>query len=272
MTYCGERTLVKAKLDHIEATTLKCRSWTCPDCEPQRKRQLLAQALRGKPNTFITLTVKRSRYADPSMAAQALAQAWRLIAKRALRERDRDRTKSPYPCGANDGEEWDLNGKASWPNQVRFKGKALQYLVVIEAHKSGWPHLHILARSEWIDHKWLAAQTKELLDAHIIDIQRINRRSQVSGYCAKYTGKCAHKFGTTKRYWQSGSYQLEKYKPPPSKGEKWTDIEHSNKHLVQIVNGWILAGWEVHQPNWWHAETTTRPPDLWSGGGATAPV
>lgn len=272
MTYCGERTLVKTIPNHQEATTLKCRAWTCPDCEPMRKAQLIAQAHRGKPNTFITLTVKRGNYADPTMAAKALAAAWRIIVKRANREARRDVTKHPKPFGSSDEECFDLNGKSHIPRQVRFQGETLQFIAVVEAHKSGWPHLHILCRSEWIDQRWLVAQTKELLGAHKVDIQRINRRSQISAYVAKYCGKCAHKFGTTKRYWKTHKYEKEKYKKPGKPGIVWHDIEHSSKHLILIIDGWERAGWEVTRPSLWHAETTTRPPGWDPGGGAAAPV
>jgi len=262
MTYCGERTIVKSRGDHIAATTLRCRSWTCPECFDGRKRQLIAQAHRGRPNTFLTLTVKRSSYDNPSMAAQALARAWRIIAKRAVREASRDVSKNPYPFGACDGEEWDLNGKKHWPRQVRYKGKNLEYLVVIEAHKSGWPHLHVLCRSEWIDHAWLQAQTIDLLDAHRVDVERINRRSEVNAYCAKYCGKAAHKFGTTKRYWQSGSYQLTKYKKPTSQEAPWWDTWHSSNHVIKLCESWRSMGWHVEQSSWWHAEAwREKPPD-----------
>lgn len=272
MTYCGERTLVKHNAERAEATTLKCRSWTCPDCQPMRKSQLIAQAHRGKADTFITLTVRRSQYANPAVAAQALAHAWRIIVKRATREAARDVSKNPYPFGACDGEEWDLNGQANHKRQVRLPQDGLQYLCVIEAHESGWPHLHILARSAWIAQAWLKAQTTDLLNSPVVDIRRISKRSQVNAYVAKYCGKCTHKFGTTKRYWTSGHYELTKYEKRKTKGVLWFDIEHSKRHIVQIVDGWEQAGWWVERESWWHAWTTRGPPPDPGGGGAAAPV
>jgi len=206
------------------------------------------------------------------MAAQALAHAWRIIVKRATRERDRDRTKNPYPFGANDSDHWDLDGKTSWPNQVRFKGSSLQYLAVVEAHKSGWPHLHILCRSEWIDQDWLAEQTKELLDAHRVDVERITKKSQVNAYVAKYCGKCVHKFGTTKRYWKTATYELTKYQKPTSKEPPWWDQWHSRQGVIKLSESWRSMGWHVEMKSWWHAEGwKERPPDP-SDGGAAAPV
>lgn len=272
MTYCGERTIVKSRGDHICATTLKCRSWTCAECIDGRKAQLIAQAHRGRANTFITLTVRRSDYADPSMAAQALAHAWRIIVKRAVREASRDVSRNPYPFGANEGAHWDLDGKTHWPRQVRFKGENLQYLAIIEAHKSGWPHLHILARSEWIAQDWLAEQTKQLLGAHRVDVQRIFKRAQVNAYVAKYCGKCTHKFGTTKRYWQTKAYQLTKYEKPTRNEAPWWDVWHSRNSVITLSESWRSMGWHVEMKSWFHAEAwKERPPDQ-SSGGATAPV
>jgi hypothetical protein len=271
MTYCGERTLVKGNAQRVEATTLKCRSWTCADCQPARKAQLVAQAHRGKADTFITLTVKRSSYADPAMAAQALAHAWRIIVKRAIREAARDTTKHPYPFGANEGDHWDLDGRASWPRQVKLPKDGLQYLAVVEAHESGWPHLHILARSAWIAQDWLAEQTKELLDAHRVDIRRISKRSQINAYVAKYCGKCTHKFGTTKRYWQSGKYQLSKYEAKKTKGVIWHDVSHSTSTVHQLVNNWASIGWWFEMESYWHAWTNRSPRPPPAAEGATAP-
>lgn len=268
MTYCGERSIVKSNAAMIEAVTLKCRAWTCPDCEPLRKAQLIAQAHRGRPNTFITLTVRSTRYANPAMAAQALAGAWRIITKRAAREAARSVHASPYPFGACEGEEWDLNGRTHWPRQVRFQGETLQYLAVIEAHKSGWPHLHILCRSEWIDQKWLKAQTIDLLDAPIVDVQRINRHSQVNAYVAKYCGKCAHKFGTAKRYWQTKRYPKQKYEKPAKKVEPGTDVWHGRERIHQYVWLWQSRGWNVWQDSKWHAATDREaqaPPEPGAG-------
>ena len=271
MTYCGERTVVKGNAEKVEATTLRCRAWTCPDCAPKRAAQLIATAHRGKANTFITLTVKRGKYGHPALAAQALAHAWRIIVKRAVREANRDVSRNPYPFGANDGEHWDLDGKSHWPRQVRLPPEGLQYLCVIEAHKSGWPHLHILARSAWIGQDWLAEQTKDLLDAHKVDVQRIWRRSQVNAYVAKYCSKCTAKFGTTKRYWMSARYELSTYEKKKTDGVRWHDIGISNQHLVQIVHNWESMGWHVIRPNWWHAETTRGPPPEAEVGAASPP-
>lgn len=190
--YCGQQTLVKHGAGYKEAIRLRCRSWTCPDCAPRRRARLIAQAIGGKANTFLTLTLPAHRAVDKEEAVKELSRAWRIIRKREARKR---------------------------------KGKPIPFLAVVELTKAGTPHLHILARSKWIDHKWLSDACAELLDAPIVDIRRIKNRSGSVAYCAKYCGKDCAKIGTNKRYWQSRDFPL---KPKPEKdeleeGEFWGD-------------------------------------------------
>lgn len=250
--YCGQSTLVKYAPDRREATTLRCRAWTCPDCVDRRKAQLIAQAHRGNANTFITLTCKREHLPTPEAAALALSNAWRIIVKRALRENRRDPEKNPYPFGACDAEVFDLNGQRSIPRQVRLPNGRLDYLVVIEAHESGWPHLHILCRSQWIGRDWLAEQMRDLLESPVVDIRRITKRSQVNAYVAKYCGKCAHKFGSAKRYWQTPRYQLTKYEKKNAATYPWQDVSRSDHRLYVFIKHWEQSGWIVFKESIWH--------------------
>lgn len=259
MTYCGEQTFVKYGGENREATTLRCRAWTCPDCANGRKAQLIAQAHRGRGNTFITLTVRRHQYANPELAAQALAQAWRLIVKRAVRERSRDTTKHPLPFGAAPATGWGDGNSKKQNAKVRFEEKNLEYLCVIEAHQSGWPHLHIITRCAWFDVEWLKAQTQEILNSPVVFVQRILRKSQVNAYVAKYCSKCEHKFGTTKRYWQSKNFQLTKYEKPNKEVFPWDALVKSKFSAKHFAKAWEAEGWSINWTKLWHCEA--RPPD-----------
>jgi len=245
MTYCGQTTFVKSAPGLREAASLKCRAWTCQDCAPGRKAGLIAQAHRGKPNTFITLTCKFGTPPTADEAALALSQAWRLVHKRALREAARDLEKRPLPAGPVPPGGWKVNAQGRVPRQVTLINGKLPYLVVIEATKLGWPHLHVLARSKWIGQQWLSLQMNQLLGSPIVHIARVNKQSQVAGYVAKYCNKCEHKFGTAKRYWETQSFALSKYQRRKEPlGEEWgTWI--ADTHIKRIVNHWIAEGWHV---------------------------
>lgn len=260
MTYCGERTLVKLRPDRREATTLKCRSWLCPDCYEQRKAALIAQAHRGKANTFITITSKRESWPSADQAALELANAWRICVKRALREARRDPKKNSRPFGAAPRDGWGTTPKDGFAPMVRLEKGRLEYLAVIEAHKSGWPHLHIISRSRWITHKWLSAQMDDLLGSPVVSVSRIEKRSAKAAYIAKYCGKCTHKFGTAKRYWQTRGFQLTRYEKPESIIKDWHEVSRDKRHLFTIATEWTWHGFIVRYESNWHL-VAERPPD-----------
>lgn len=172
---CREWTLVKHQGREIIAQPLKCRSWTCDHCAPERKRQVQALARSGQPNRFITLTVNPEWGRGPEDRAAHLANAWRLIVKRAKRHYGYDR---------------------------------IEYFAIFEAQKSGEPHLHILARCEWIDQKWLSDQMLDLMNAPVVDIRKIWSTDHAAFYVSKYVGKDPQRFGSCKRYWTTQGYDL----------------------------------------------------------------
>lgn len=172
---CSERSLVNRGPYAYRAVSLKCRSWGCDLCQPDRKQQLIALAKRGNPTTFITLTSNPATKRTPAERARALAHAWPIIAKRACK---------------------------------KYGYSSIPYLCVFEATKKGEPHLHILCRVKWIGQRWLSQQMKELTGAPIVDIRQVESKNYVAHYIAKYIGKEPHRFSTCKRYWQTRSWKL----------------------------------------------------------------
>lgn len=199
--FCREASLVKYSHNVTVATPLYCRSWGCPECQPGRKRQLVALAASGHPTSFITLTVNPASSSSPRARARALVDAWRTVVRAAKR---------------------------------KYSYRSIPYLAVFEATKAGEPHLHILARVRWIDQRWLSAQMRALINAPIVDIRRVKGKRMVSIYVAKYVGKEPGKFGTCKRYWRTRDYQIEvkrKNEDWPFPGVPWTVVEFSIDEL-----------------------------------------
>jgi hypothetical protein len=114
-----------------------------------------------------------------------------------------------------------------------YKIKKLPFLAVVEATKLGWPHLHILLRSIWLDQKLISKWMGELHDSPNVYIERIDNKARVNAYVAKYAGKAAHKFGTTKRYWKSRDYELR-------------DVDEFKKRKG------VPSGWLINQEALWH--------------------
>jgi hypothetical protein len=237
---CGDCSAVKYGTDWGIAVSLPCRSWTCSNCAPRRKRQLIRDACDGHPNRFITLTCRPRPDISPVAAARDLAHAWRLIVKRAKRQ-------------------WH------WAK--------LEYLAVFERTKAGNPHLHILARCGFIPQRWLSAQMDGLTGAPNVDIRRVAYGRGLARYLAKYLGKDPQRFGTLKRYWSTQAWSQAPADDPASNpwGDgRWGFSLDSTWELLRLwesagLNPWIeqdgTIGYGRGPPGWATSEARTR------GGG-----
>ena len=199
------------------AISLKCRSWICPNCTNQRKKQLIAQGIGGSPTLFLTLTYRVNQSETPNEAAPKLSRAWRLVRLRLMRH---------------------------------FKWKKLPFLAVIEKTEAGWPHLHILLRSRFIPVNLISQWMAELIDSPIVHIESIFSKSKSAAYCAKYCSKATQKFDTAKRYWQSRDYDLREPPEPKDKNVPGFGWDMWPISLRKWVDSQITIGnrveWEGH--------------------------
>lgn len=218
--FCREWTLVKQTSTEVEGTPLKCRSWQCEYCNPDRKSQLIAQGISGRPNKFLTLTTNPSQYSCAAERAQMLVRAFRLLRLRIMR-------------------------KYGW--------KKLPFLAVIEKTKLGEPHLHVLLRCPYIDQQFISDTMRELMGAPIVDIRAINGEDQVAGYVAKYVGKDPHKFPGTKRYWCSQDYSLDDYNAEDHRDP------HAQYLIAQTdIDDWVLRQMELGSRLLFHDDESFR--------------
>jgi hypothetical protein len=238
MTICREWLLVKHQGSTASAEPLRCRSWSCEYCAPDRRKRLIAQAIGGLPNTFITLTVKPKIGESPTTRARSLVYAWREIRRKA----------------SNKHRQIDWWHLVEWMEHEKWRHKqgrprtkqglqhpdngTIPFLAVFERHKSGEPHLHILCRSEWIPQKWLSDEMRRLTGAFIVDVRRTYSPSECAAYCTKYVGKDPAIYGNCKRYWASQDYELD----PPAK-----DDERDNDGVTFEVYKGDLHDWTTEQ-------------------------
>ena len=209
---CNEGTLVNLGAHGARAVSLRCRSWGCPLCQPERQRQLVALAASGKPTVFITLTSNPRIGSSPASRARALAKAWPVIVRRAC---------------------------------AKYGYKSIPYFCVFEATKKGEPHLHILARVKWIDQRWLSNQMRDLTGSPIVDIRVVRSVKEAASYLSKYIGKEPHRFKTCKRYWRTKSWDQSKFEKEPMEGD-WSNIwELRDRSLASVVACWECLGWAI---------------------------
>ncbi len=170
------RSIVKRTGFRAEVFPLRCRSWSCPQCAPRRRKALIRQAVDGEPNRFITITSNASTGATPDEWALLLTRAWRDVVREFRR---------------------------LWPQ------REAQYMCVFEATKRGYPHMHILWRGGFMPWAWLSKQMRERISAPHVYITKMDNPSKAAYYCAKYFSKRPIRFGNTKRYWRSFKYLAE---------------------------------------------------------------
>jgi hypothetical protein len=105
--------------------------------------------------------------------------------------------------------------------------KTITFLAVFENHESGWPHLHILLRGGYIDHRVIRAWWEERFQSHHIDIRLAKNPRQRASYVSKYVAKAPQGFGHCKRYWCSQDWDKKKNdapKPERDEYEWWEAI------------------------------------------------
>jgi len=214
MTICREWSLVKNDAEIRKLRPLYCRSWTCDICAPRRRLQLMAACASGDPNRFITITVNPRIGTSPADRLRLLARAWRVAVQRIRR---------------------------------RYPEYAFNYFAIVEATENGEPHLHILVRGTFIPQAWLSAVMGEIIDSPIVDIRKIKNRKQVISYVAKYVTKAPAQFGTSKRYWHSRDYEIDKpqkSETPADAGVPWIVDQ---RPLMEILKEWTRANYAVRR-------------------------
>lgn len=170
---CSEALIVNKNENEGHASILRCKRWSCELCHPFNRGRVIRNGRNGNPNIFMTLTCRPERYETPDEAARDMVRAFVLLRRRIFK---------------------------------RYGIKNLPFIVIFERTKKGWPHMHVLARATWLDQGWLSQQMKELSDAPIVDVRRIQDKGRAAAYVSKYVGKDPHTFVGCKRWWRSHNY------------------------------------------------------------------
>jgi hypothetical protein len=215
----------------VKAGTIWCRSWTCEYCAPIRARQLMRDAINGEPNKFITLTWRAGHNEwGPDQAARHLVHAWRMTVQRGKRE----------------GIFTDI-----------------QYIAVFEKHQNGFPHLHILARCNFIAQAWLSKALEDYANAPRVDIRKIKGKKRAAFYIAKYTAKAPEKFHGCKRYWRTLGYDLSEGKADRPLHDHFKGYVTCD-HISQVADLYQTHGYWLEWDNEHSFVAFPRDTDFWS--------
>ncbi len=155
--HCGARTLRGVTLDgrSEKLIRLNCKTWACAYCGPRKawryKQTIRAIAERLSLTRFLTLTLDPSKIeGDPVRYLRRVFNKFRVSLLR------------KFKCTVN-------------------------YIAILEFHKSGIPHMHVLIdrfiAQRWISEAWSALGGGGIVDIRFVDVHRI------SHYLAKYLTK-----------------------------------------------------------------------------------
>lgn len=213
---CGRATVVGTSSQGRRFFRFKCNCWDCSFCAPRKaaryKRAITREAERLKLSRFLTLTL------DPKTL--------------------------PDQC---DPVEWirESYNKLRVYLGRRFKG--FSYICVLEFHKSGLPHLHILISHyvewRWIQRAWMAVGGGRSVDIKHVDVHR------VSAYVSKYLTKemLTRSPGGVRRVTVSRGVSL-KSDTKKIEGETWMIITRPIEELLREFLGfdaeqrWLVTG------------------------------
>lgn len=197
------------------ALPLRCRQWDCPTCGPRQRKRLIARFVAGNPDALLTLTCNPEPYENREAAFRGLSVALNHLFKRIRR---------------------------------RYPHNTVQYALVWETTKKGWPHAHILLRAPFIPHAWLSQIWKDLVGAKVVDIRGVTSGKQVARYVAKYITKAPECPPGMKRYRTSRQYS------PTQSPTRMRDLMELTPFLLtpqtvsQIDAAWRRAG--LHTTTW----------------------
>jgi hypothetical protein len=143
---------------------LPCRTWSCRPCAERKIRELACIVRDVKPNRLMTLTVNPSLY-------QSRKAAWQLTVKQV-----------PILI-----------------RQLRQRFGPIEYLRVTEITKQGWPHYHLLIKSNYLPHHVVKKCWAKLTGAYIVDVRQVRKSFSAYKYLVKYLSKL-HRLEWTARH------------------------------------------------------------------------
>ena len=247
-TFCKDGAIVGRTDDgEFVVFPMSCKSWQCEACRPAKVRRWEEIIKLGRPNRMLTLTVDPSNFSGPVAAREALNQAWtHLVAN--IRK--------------------------------MYTSRPTEYVRIHENHASGWPHMHILLRSPWINARWIKKRWSEAGIGKIVDIRAIDPEdiTKQAKHLVKYLGK---QFADL--------CQQNPHKRMINRSRRWLSVEQTatiNAPKIEDVTSWkrlektpywevisdlaLMGCLRIDRNPWSHAMRVTAPTEAKSLKGIDA--
>lgn len=150
---------------------LVCGRWGCSYCGPRKARKLAHRVGQANPNRMLTLTVDPARWDSPRAAYDGTRRKITPLIQRLRKQ-----------CGN------------------------IEYMRVLELHKSGYPHYHLIIRSDYISHHLIKHAWADLTGATIVDVRKLHNSTHAARYTTKYLCKQTYVPWTNRRVTTSRNF------------------------------------------------------------------
>lgn len=211
-----------------------CKGWDCVDCSAVKKRKLRRQILAGEPNKFATFTLRPLAGEYPVEMRKRLSACFNIFIRRTKRH---------------------------------FNLKSLPFLAVVEAHESGFPHIHVFLRCDFIPQKWIKRAWQEITGAFKVDIRQIRNQNGAARYATKYVTKAPARYLKMPRYWSSRDWrvspkELHNEQRATAQARLLKDFAIIRYAQLLIDEGWQITKRTSHTIEARHSDNARAPP-LW---------
>lgn len=232
MATCGSWSVCRYDKASWTAFPLRCRRWDCPSCAPRQKRRFLKALSLTHVDALLTLTCNPQHYANPDAAFRHMSRQLPNLMKRLRRQLPR---------------------------------AGLQYVVIWESTKRGWPHAHVLLRGPYLPQRLVSHIWDSLAFSRIIDIRRVHRPEDVRSYVGKYLVKQPavppgyRRFRSSEDFWQTEPPNRH-HRPDPN-----TPWSVQRLSLGELSHRWAAWGFQVTlEMGYSLVASRTKPPSAFN--------
>ena len=142
---CGKGTLaLYFEEGRVVFRSLACGSWSCPHCRPRLSARILDRLRRGMESrpghrrTFLTLTIDPSKFGAVRIGSNKQADGrWTQMVSEPKPEQFDQAVQAM-------SKEWDRLAKRLAAKASRAEAEKFGFFRVIELHRNGWPHYHVV--------------------------------------------------------------------------------------------------------------------------------
>jgi hypothetical protein len=205
--YCGKGSIVIAITSNqrIAVVPIRCKCWRCPTCGPILGKVWAHRIEGAKPQRFITLTGDPGWHQTPATTYDAMKEALPIMVRK-----------------------------------LRAEGIRFEYVAVWELHKSGFPHLHLMQKGDYVPWKLMKSIWEQLKIGSHVHIETVDDVKRAAFYVAKYISKAVATLHTglkvTKTIQVSKRFFETRLIKKANEGRRCEGVIRTRMHMAAVVD------------------------------------